>query len=559
MNSSGMVYSGLVFLLVIPALVLTASLIHVYEYEAKGSAISMELTKIGVKGEDIRNSIVDAFQITGRWYASLTLKILTDYQENPDEFWNNSPSASQYLIGPPSSYPDHRLFFKGESNEKWKSVEFMLEGGSFYLYNEENGTYSVVEIPGLRKEVTREILERITEDFEEKTGMEITVKCEQAVDPNSEIDPDTNPIAQGKIGILQIDPWGFYIYANPDDSDEPYDQTSNRLKRNEDGVFPEEKKFKFRVEIRKGPSPVEYVIEEMEIDPIYVSIEGLEDPFLWIKSEGWYRDVIRRSPFTPYTKGELESNPDYGRLDEEISEIHPGVYSLQRLWSDIIGSGDAENLLPYYHQSPDGLSFFCRLEGGHYNPSEEEFECHLAYNPNTGEVQNFDDPTEIDEPWIPLGIETFVFMKPSSLMLDFVSRKGCQDLCPGYDLNPNYKCIPQIDHRFFLCGNPDKDMRNGNYEEYIKGRPLAIFLKSGNVCCRLDFIGDPDPYDSMRIYLPLDKAKALFESELPDTWTYYLPRFVPINSTCTVCYRSCPPGNYTTELDCDEWYGFVID
>ncbi|RLF93749.1 hypothetical protein DRN52_06045, partial [Thermococci archaeon] len=206
MNSSGMVYSGLVFLLVIPALVLTASLIHVYEYEAKGSAISMELTKIGVKGEDIRNSIVDAFQITGRWYASLTLKILTDYQENPDEFWNNSPSASQYLIGPPSSYPDHRLFFKGESNEKWKSVEFMLEGGSFYLYNEENGTYSVVEIPGLRKEVTREILERITEDFEEKTGMEITVKCEQAVDPNSEIDPDTNPIAQGKIGILQIDP-----------------------------------------------------------------------------------------------------------------------------------------------------------------------------------------------------------------------------------------------------------------------------------------------------------------------------------------------------------------
>ncbi|HDH27981.1 MAG TPA: DNRLRE domain-containing protein [Euryarchaeota archaeon] len=68
-----------------------------------------------------------------------------------------------------------------------------------------------------------------------------------------------------------------------------------------------------------------------------VPIEGLMDPYIFVKTKGRSTNRIFESP--------------YGN---NISSF---------LYNDTVGSGSSLNPRPYYHNNTEGLSFFCKLDG----------------------------------------------------------------------------------------------------------------------------------------------------------------------------------------------------
>ena len=89
----------------------------------------------------------------------------------------------------------------------------------------------------------------------------------------------------------------------------------------------------------------------------YTSIEGIEDPYIWIKTSFRSRDVVYAYP--QYEKNYL-GNIDY-HFDDNVSGAE-----IQSLWDCLNGTDNPQNqsLLPQYFPDPAGLSFFERLQGG---------------------------------------------------------------------------------------------------------------------------------------------------------------------------------------------------
>lgn len=118
--------------------------------------------------------------------------------------------------------------------------------------------------------------------------------------------------------------------------------------------------FGFKVNIRGG-IPIRIVqkeqVYEFRLPPTsaYVSIEGIEDPYIWINTKFRQSNVIYKYPYYA-TNG---SYRDY-RMNESVdSDSH-----LQNLWYCLNGTDNPSNITPrsYYFIDPDGLSFFDRLE-----------------------------------------------------------------------------------------------------------------------------------------------------------------------------------------------------
>ncbi|ADP77461.1 conserved hypothetical protein [Methanothermus fervidus DSM 2088] len=95
---------------------------------------------------------------------------------------------------------------------------------------------------------------------------------------------------------------------------------------------------------------------------VYVSIEGLDDPYIWINTKCRQSNVIWRSPYY---------SSYFGPGGMIISDYHFDDYvdsagKLQHLWDYLNGTNNPSNLLnrsrPYYFYDPQGLSFFDRLE-----------------------------------------------------------------------------------------------------------------------------------------------------------------------------------------------------
>ncbi|UTB32830.1 MAG: hypothetical protein NKF70_00670 [Methanobacterium sp. ERen5] len=86
---------------------------------------------------------------------------------------------------------------------------------------------------------------------------------------------------------------------------------------------------------------------------VYVSIEGLEDPYIWLNSKERTTSVIYKYPY--YTT--------YAGANYHFADAGVKQNQLFYLWDAMNGTNNPSNISrPYYFVDPNGLSFFDRLE-----------------------------------------------------------------------------------------------------------------------------------------------------------------------------------------------------
>ena len=139
----------------------------------------------------------------------------------------------------------------------------------------------------------------------------------------------------GDISIEQEDPFGFYVIIKGD--------IPIRVEQ-KDQVF-------------EGFSPAMRV---------YVSIEGLEDPYVWINSKERVSTVIYKYPYY-MAKDPLTQVPNYqfhNYIDNDELRLH-------YIWECMNGTDNPSEIYPrpYYFIDPYGLSFFDRLENKTPDPN----------------------------------------------------------------------------------------------------------------------------------------------------------------------------------------------
>ncbi|MGZ7046975.1 MAG: hypothetical protein ACXVHP_01675, partial [Methanobacterium sp.] len=110
----------------------------------------------------------------------------------------------------------------------------------------------------------------------------------------------------------------------------------------------------------KGGIPLKIVqndqVYEGKLPPIssYVSVEGMEDPYIWVNSRFRQSNIIYKYPYYR----------DYGNVyffDDTVDEDNHRLYFL---WDCLNGTGNPSNInpRPYYFPNQNGLTFFDRLE-----------------------------------------------------------------------------------------------------------------------------------------------------------------------------------------------------
>lgn len=147
----------------------------------------------------------------------------------------------------------------------------------------------------------------------------------------SSMDPDSNSTAKlafsrNSITISQTDPYGFYVTV------------AGGLNVS---VVQNGQNYTFKT------PPV----------TSYVSIEGLEDPYIWVKSKDRSAYLIYKYPYYSY----YATGIDY-HFGDNVTDDGMGLNSL----SDCLnGTGNVGNITPnpYYFPDTNGLTFFDRLEG----------------------------------------------------------------------------------------------------------------------------------------------------------------------------------------------------
>lgn len=122
----------------------------------------------------------------------------------------------------------------------------------------------------------------------------------------------------------------------------------------------QEDPFGFYVTIRAG-IPIKVVQKGQSFEgktpqlKAYVSIEGLEDPYIWINTKYRQSNVIYKYPY-------YATNGTY--YDYRLNETVDDDGHLQYLWYCLDGTDNPSTITPrpYYIVDPSGLSFFDRLE-----------------------------------------------------------------------------------------------------------------------------------------------------------------------------------------------------
>jgi hypothetical protein len=154
----------------------------------------------------------------------------------------------------------------------------------------------------------------------------------------------------------------------------------------------------------------------------YVSIIGLEDPYIWVNTKERNSSVIYNYPY--YTNTYNTGIADYHFADIQS----PG--NLTNLWtclygsnaSNIYGSNSSNIINPYYFPDPHGLSFFDRLENRTNNtsgsPASARMSTFIIYDVLSTEHGN--NPTSM------LDHEYFSGVSGST-----ITSKGSVVHCPG--------------------------------------------------------------------------------------------------------------------------------
>ncbi|HOI71447.1 MAG TPA: hypothetical protein PLC38_04085 [Methanobacterium sp.] len=122
--------------------------------------------------------------------------------------------------------------------------------------------------------------------------------------------------------------------------------------------------FGFNIEI-KGGIPIKIVQQDKDQAyelktpdmSTYVTIEGLEDPYIWIYTKERRSNVIYKYQYATVIGSEFDYYFD-SNVDTENNRLH-------YLWECLNGTDNPSNIprRPNYFPDPNGLSFFDRLEG----------------------------------------------------------------------------------------------------------------------------------------------------------------------------------------------------
>lgn len=152
--------------------------------------------------------------------------------------------------------------------------------------------------------------------LESQTGRNIYIN-------NISIDNYTTQVfTSNDVNITQDDPYGFYVNVKG------IPITVNQTNQSYSGMT----------------APIK----------VYVSIEGLEDPYIWLNSKERTTSVIYKYPY--YTT--------YGGVaNYHLSDASVTSDKIYYLWDAMNGTNNPSNISrPYYFVDPNGLSFFDRLE-----------------------------------------------------------------------------------------------------------------------------------------------------------------------------------------------------
>jgi len=121
---------------------------------------------------------------------------------------------------------------------------------------------------------------------------------------------------------------------------------------------------------------------------IYISIEGLEDPYIWVNTFGHNNSVIYKYPFYTQSSSIIGGNASNSyHFAERVS-----TGKLNYLNESLSGPNSTFNSQPtflynpYYFPDPHGLSFFDRLENRTNNtsgsPASARMSTFILWNPN---------------------------------------------------------------------------------------------------------------------------------------------------------------------------------
>ena len=298
----GFVFSGATLMLAIPAIILAAYFMNALEYGSYGISISMRADVVFYIQNDLKETETTALENCGRYITFMTIKNMTDRFDT---------LLSEYG----ATVAKSRGFFP-------------------YADMDGEGRSSEVYVRDKIAECVNDALISALRQLSNKTGMVIIIKDNSTT--MAALNGTGNLIERSDITLMQYDPWGFNLTL-----------ASFPLL-----IMNEEKKIFYNTSLPTSKA--------------YVSIEDLQDPYIYINSEARSSNKIERSIFLYDLDSDGASN----------NIINP-------FYIVLIGSGSESEPRPYYYQADDGISFFGRLNGGTepYADSSLRIETFVTGNP----------------------------------------------------------------------------------------------------------------------------------------------------------------------------------
>lgn len=215
-------------------------------------------------------------------------------------------------------------------------IDNRTNGGNIFFKKGESKTFIKEKIAeGINNQLIN-----VTGKLSNGTGRDVYINNKLLTEDNSDC------ISANNLDIYQKDPFGFYVTIKP-------------------GI------------------PVKVVQEGqvyMGLTPnitSYVSIEGLEDAYIWIKAEEKYNAIFYKYPYYSNKSDALNTKTEQyffsNGFNTSDSQLH-------YLWDCLNGTNNPSGIepTPYYFPDKEGLSFFDRLEGRNLNDRYDNENARLS-------------------------------------------------------------------------------------------------------------------------------------------------------------------------------------
>lgn len=206
-------------------------------------------------------------------------------------------------------------------NAAFKATRKVIDDRKFF--NNVEGSDSKAYIKSNTEVMLNDYIVSSCKDLQAETGRQVYING------NLVTNSTTTIITEDNINIIQKDPYGFYVEVK--------------------GGIP--------VKIVQGDQ--EYTGYTPDIST-FVSIEGLEDPYIWLNTNYNSTDLIYSYPHYSYTT--------VGGADYHFDEIEPqgSDKNIHYLYECLEGTENPSGITPrpYYFPDTGGLSFFERLNNG---------------------------------------------------------------------------------------------------------------------------------------------------------------------------------------------------